>query len=42
MVHKALDVAKPDDVLVVDAQGSTLNGLWGEIMTKMAMKTGTG
>jgi len=37
MVHKALDVAKPDDVLVVDAQGSTLNGLWGEIMTKMAM-----
>ncbi|MGI6035491.1 MAG: 4-carboxy-4-hydroxy-2-oxoadipate aldolase/oxaloacetate decarboxylase [Limnochordia bacterium] len=38
MLHKALDLAQEGDVLVVDAQESPLNGLWGEIMTKMAMK----
>lgn len=40
MLHKALDMAMPGDVLVVDVQGSTRNGLWGALMTETAMAKG--
>jgi RraA family protein len=40
MVHKALDLAQPGDVLVVDGGGDLNNALVGEIMLKYAMKRG--
>jgi RraA family protein len=40
MIHKALDLAEAGDVLVVDVQGSPLNGLWGALMTETAMHKG--
>jgi len=36
MIHKALNIAEPGDVIVVEVQGSPLNGLWGELMTSYA------
>jgi len=36
MIHKALNIAEPGDVIVVEVQGSSLNGLWGELMTSYA------
>jgi len=38
MVHKALDMAKPGDVIVVDASGDMNSAILGEIMVTMAMK----
>jgi 4-hydroxy-4-methyl-2-oxoglutarate aldolase len=35
-LHRALDVARPGDVLVVYASGVYEHGYWGEIMTTMA------
>ena len=32
MVHKALDIAEPDDVIVVDAGGSTMNAVLGDLV----------
>ncbi|WP_261131597.1 RraA family protein [Bacillus sp. Marseille-Q3570] len=40
MVHKAIDIAEPGDVLVVDAGGDTTNAIVGEIMLKIAKKKG--
>jgi RraA family protein len=40
MVHKAIDLAKPGDVLVVDAGGSLSNAIVGEIMMRLAEKNG--
>jgi len=40
MLHKALDLAQPGDVLVVDVQGDLANSLTGEIMMRQAMKKG--
>jgi 4-hydroxy-4-methyl-2-oxoglutarate aldolase len=40
MIHVALQLAKPGDVLVVDACGFPDTGLWGDLMTRMAMKIG--
>jgi RraA family protein len=40
MVHKALDVAEPGDVIVVDAGGDTTNAIIGEIMWSYARKRG--
>ena len=40
MVHKAIDIAQPGDVIVVDAGGSTGNAIIGEIMTSWAKKRG--
>ena len=37
MVHKALDIAAPGDVVVVDAGGDLTNAIIGEIMMNMAM-----
>jgi RraA family protein len=40
MVHKALDLAEPGDVIVVDAGGDLTNAIIGEIMTTYAEKRG--
>lgn len=40
LVHKALDMALPGDVIVVDAQGDMTNSILGEIMVRYAMKKG--
>src|SRR4051812_49684010 len=36
MVHKALDLAEPGDVLVVDAGGDLTNAIIGELMLRQA------
>ena len=41
-LHKALDMAEPGDVLVVDGQGEVTNSLLGEIMVRYALKRGLG
>jgi regulator of RNase E activity RraA len=38
MIHKALDMAVPGDVIVVDAGGDLTNSLFGEIMVSYAIK----
>ena len=38
MIHVALELAKPGDILVVDACGFPDTGLWGDLMTQMAQK----
>ena len=40
MIHKAIDLAGPGDVIVVDGGGSVNNALIGEIMVRIAMKRG--
>ncbi|SRR5579883_235244 len=40
MVHKALDVAKPGDVVVVDAGGSIKNAVLGDIISTKARHRG--
>ena len=40
MVHKAMDIAEPGDVIVVDAGGDLTNAIIGEIMWSYARKRG--
>ncbi len=40
IVHKALDMLGPGDVLLVDAGGDTTNAILGEIMMRIAMRNG--
>lgn len=40
LVHKAIDLAQPGDVIVVDAGGDTTNAIVGEIMMQLARKKG--
>ncbi|SFM14551.1 RraA family protein [Pelosinus propionicus] len=40
LLHKALDMALPGDVLVVDAQGDVSNSIMGELMVLWAKKRG--
>jgi regulator of RNase E activity RraA len=40
MVHKAIDIAKPGDVIVVTTGDCSTNAVWGELMTRAAMKKG--
>mgnify|MGYP002655698728 CR=1 FL=1 len=40
MVHKAIEVAEPGDVIVVDAGGDTTNAIIGEIMLEISKKRG--
>ena len=40
MVNKALDMAQPGDVIVIDAGGNMNSAVFGEIMVKMADKKG--
>lgn len=39
-LHRALDLASPGDVLVVDVSGSYEHGYWGEIMSSAARARG--
>jgi regulator of RNase E activity RraA len=40
MLHKAIDMAEPGDVIVVDAGGDLINSLFGELMLTHAIKRG--
>ncbi|NLN46752.1 MAG: 4-carboxy-4-hydroxy-2-oxoadipate aldolase/oxaloacetate decarboxylase [Clostridiaceae bacterium] len=40
MLHKAVSLAQPGDVLVVSADGFTEAGMWGEIITVAAIEKG--
>ena len=40
MVHKALDVLEPGDVIVIDAGGSTLNAVLGDLISTKARHRG--
>lgn len=40
MVHKALDIAKPGDVLVIDAGESAMNGIIGDLISTKAQFRG--
>lgn len=40
MVHKALDVAKPGDVIVVDTSGSTMTAVLGDLISTKARHRG--
>ncbi|WP_312367291.1 RraA family protein [Ensifer sp.] len=40
MLHKAIDMAAPGDVIVVDAGGDTTNALMGELMLAHAFRRG--
>lgn len=42
MVHKALDIAEPGDIVVVDAGGDLSNAIIGELMVAHAAKRGLG
>lgn len=42
MVHKALDIAQPGDVVVVDAGGDLTNAIIGELMVAHAIQRGLG
>jgi regulator of RNase E activity RraA len=41
-VHKALDLAEPGDIVVVDAQGDLYSSILGELMTRYAKTRGIG
>lgn len=40
LVHKAIDIAEPGDVIVIDAGGDTNNAILGEIMMAIARRRG--
>ncbi|MDB6454938.1 RraA family protein [Falsirhodobacter sp. 20TX0035] len=40
MIHRAIDLAQPGDVIVVDGSGCTANALVGELMMQQAQKRG--
>jgi regulator of RNase E activity RraA len=42
MIHKAIDMAAPGDIIVVDAGGVLTNALIGELMLAHATKSGVG
>ncbi|MDR2005886.1 MAG: RraA family protein, partial [Acidaminococcales bacterium] len=42
LFHKALDLAQPGDIIVVDVQGDLANSVTGEIMMRQALKKGIG
>lgn len=42
MIHKAIDMAKPGDIVVVNGQGDTARALFGELMAQTAAALGIG
>jgi RraA family protein len=40
MLHKAIDMAQPGEIIVVDVQGDLSNSVTGEIMMRQAVKRG--
>ncbi|MPW26117.1 RraA family protein [Alkalibaculum sp. M08DMB] len=42
MFHKAMDIAKPGDIIVIDAGGTTKRAIFGELMVNYCMIRGIG
>jgi regulator of RNase E activity RraA len=42
LVHKAMEVAEPGDVIVVNTGNCTYTAVWGELMTNAAIAAGLG
>lgn len=42
LFHKAIDMAQPGDIIVVDGQGQLTNSMCGEIMVRYAISRGIG
>ncbi len=42
MAHKAIELAAPGDVIVVNTGNCTYSAIWGELMTHAAMEVGLG
>ena len=42
MVHKAMEVAQPGEVIVVSTNGNTTNSVFGELMGHSAVASGLG
>lgn len=42
LLHKAIDLAAPGDIVVVDGQGDMANSLIGELMIRWAIRRGIG
>ncbi|MDR3561859.1 MAG: RraA family protein [Negativicutes bacterium] len=42
LLHKAIDMAQPGDIIVVDCQGDTVNSVVGELMISWANRRGVG
>lgn len=40
MVHKAMEMARPGDIIVVNTCGNTTSAVWGELMTASALAAG--
>ena len=40
MLHKAIDMARPGEIIVVDVQGDLTNSVTGEIMMRQVLKNG--
>ena len=40
MVHKALDVARPGDIVIIDAHGSSMNAVLGDLVSTKARHRG--
>jgi RraA family protein len=40
LLHKAIDLAQPGDVIIVDCQGDTVNSVIGELMISWAARRG--
>ena len=40
MIHKSLEIAEPGDVIVIDTGDCSTNAVWGELMTRAAIKKG--
>lgn len=38
MIHKAIDIAKAGDIIVIDTNNCSTNAVWGELMTRAALK----
>ena len=42
MVHKAMEIAQPEDIVVVSTNGNTTNAVFGELMGHSAVASGLG
>jgi regulator of RNase E activity RraA len=40
MIHAALKIAQPGDVLIINTHGDLSAGIWGELTTRMAIRKG--
>jgi len=42
MIHKAIDVSRAGDIIVIDTGSCYTNAVWGELMTRSALEKGIG